>query len=64
MTCNTGTSDRVIRVLLGLAVLGWGWSAGSWWGLVGLLPLVTGLTGFCGAYAMFHCATNRSTPSN
>lgn len=52
MTCNTGKSDRSLRVLAGLAILGWGWSAASWWGLVGLAPLLTGATGFCPGYLL------------
>lgn len=30
-----------------------------WWGLVGLLPLVTGLTGSCPAYVPFGIDTHR-----
>lgn len=56
MKINEGTVDRVVRVVLGLALLsllvigevpGWGLV-----GLVGLLPLVTGLVGFCPTYAL------------
>jgi hypothetical protein len=43
-----GTASRVIRVVIGLglvslAVVG----PNTRWGWVGLLPLLTGLTGFC-----------------
>jgi hypothetical protein len=49
MKRNLGTPDRSARVLLGLALIGFGWLAGSSWGLLGLIPLVTGPAGFCPA---------------
>lgn len=56
MKTNEGLADRVVRVALGLGVLsvltvgpvpGWGLV-----GLVGLIPLVTGLVGFCPTYIL------------
>jgi len=53
MKANEGTVDRALRaiaglVLIGLAVTGtigvWGW--------IGVVPLLTGLVGFCPAYAI------------
>lgn len=42
------TSDRAMRVALGLFLLSLiFWGPTSLWGLVGLLPLMTGLTGRC-----------------
>ena len=61
MKVNEGTLDRVIRVILALGLLsllligpvpGWGIV-----GLLGLLPLATGLTGFCPTYTLFHFDT-------
>lgn len=52
MTCNTGKMERALRVVAGLAILSWGWWAGSWWGALGLVPLMTGATGFCPAYLL------------
>lgn len=48
---NEGTVDRVLRVvagivLLSLVVIG----PQTLWGLVGLVPLLTGLLGFCPLY--------------
>lgn len=50
MKTNVGTVDRVVRLLVGIAVVGVGAYYQSWWALVGLVPLGTGLVGFCPAY--------------
>ena len=48
--CNEGKADRIVRVVLGLALIGWGVAAQNWWGAVGLVPLLTGAIGFCPLY--------------
>ncbi|WBV45019.1 YgaP-like transmembrane domain [Pseudoroseomonas cervicalis] len=53
MTCNVGGIDRVLRLLIGLALLSLPlWLEGPWrWaGLLGLLPLGTALLRHCPAY--------------
>ncbi|MCX6945557.1 MAG: DUF2892 domain-containing protein [Opitutales bacterium] len=50
MKPNVGSIDRILRLVVGLAVLGAGYYCKSWWGLVGLLPLLTGAFRFCPAY--------------
>jgi hypothetical protein len=57
MKTNVGGFDRIVRILLGLALLGAGLAFKSWWGLVGLLPLVTGTVRFCPAYLPFGLST-------
>ncbi|MBU0690414.1 DUF2892 domain-containing protein [bacterium] len=52
MKANVGGADRAIRIILGLVILALGYFYHSWWGLVGLIPLLTGLFRFCGAYPM------------
>ncbi|MCK9281824.1 MAG: DUF2892 domain-containing protein [Melioribacteraceae bacterium] len=52
MKKNIGSTDKIIRVVIGLAIIGWGLYAQSWWGLIGLIPLVTVATGFCGLYTL------------
>ncbi len=49
---NVGTVDRIIRIVLGIAIIGAGIFYGSWWGAVGALPLLTGLFGTCGLYTL------------
>lgn len=58
MKMNEGPVDRVIRVLLGIALLYIGYFVvGGTWGIVldvlGVVAVVTGLTGFCLLYRLF-----------
>lgn len=54
MTRNQGTVDRVFRVLLGVVLLSLVFVGPQTpWGWVGLIPLVTGLVGFCPLYKLF-----------
>ena len=55
---NEGTADRVVRVLLGLAVLSLTVVGPKPpWGYVGLVPLATGLFGFCPLYRVLGVST-------
>jgi hypothetical protein len=48
---NEGSVDRVLRVFLGIALLALTVTGPHTpWGFIGLLPLVTGLVGFCPLY--------------
>lgn len=54
MRVNTGPVDRIVRLVLGVVILGlYGALAPPWkyLTLLGLIPLATGLTGFCPLYA-------------
>jgi hypothetical protein len=53
MKTNVGSLDRIARVVAGLAALGAGYYFQSWWGLVGLMPILTAAIGFCPAYPIF-----------
>ncbi|NDY41658.1 DUF2892 domain-containing protein [Dissulfurirhabdus thermomarina] len=57
MKRNMGGVDRGLRAVAGLVILGLGWWFRSWWGLVGLVPLLTALVGWCPAYAPFGFST-------
>lgn len=46
------TTDKVIRVVLGLAILAAGWYYQSLWGLIGFIPLATVAVSFCPIYAI------------
>lgn len=62
MSCNVGGIDRALRVLVGIVLLSLVFvGPQTAWGWIGLLPLVTGLVGFCPAYLPFGiktCKTN------
>lgn len=54
MKTNEGKWDRILRVLLGLGLLSLVFiGPQTLWGLAGLVPLVTGLIGFCPLYKIF-----------
>jgi len=59
MTPNVGSIDRAVRIAAGIVIIALGLVFTSWWGLLGLLPLVTGLVRWCPAYAPFGLATCR-----
>ncbi|NOU00766.1 MAG: DUF2892 domain-containing protein [Gallionella sp.] len=54
MNCNSGTIDRAVRIIAGLAliVLAATGTIGVW-GYIGVVALLTGVFGFCPAYAIF-----------
>lgn len=53
MTRNVGSIDKGLRIAAGLALLGLGaFGPLGWWGLVGLVPLATGLMSSCPAYSL------------
>ncbi len=58
MKCNTGTVDRAIRVIAGLALIALA-ATGTIgvWGYIGVVVLLTGVVGFCPGYALIGCNT-------
>ncbi|MGE5026849.1 MAG: DUF2892 domain-containing protein [Betaproteobacteria bacterium] len=53
MTANVGTIDRVIRIVVGLALLAWAaFFNGPVWAWIGVLPLATGVLRICPAYSV------------
>jgi hypothetical protein len=52
MTRNVGSVDRLVRLVAGVLIVGAGFGLHSWWGLLGFLPLATGLSGYCPLYRL------------
>jgi len=53
MNCNIGKMDKILRLVLGLALIGIGTFAGIWWlAVVGIIPIATALIGFCPLYPL------------
>ena len=51
MKSNSGGIDRIIRIVAVFALLSWaGIFNGPVWAFIGILPLSTGLIGWCPAY--------------
>lgn len=57
MKTNEGNTDRIIRVVLAIVIFGLGLAAQSWLGLIGFIPLLTGLVGWCPLYSIFGLST-------
>jgi type IV secretory pathway TrbD component len=53
MKLNVGTIDRGVRIVAGLAAIALGVYYQSWWGAIGLVPLVTAFVRWCPAYNIF-----------
>jgi len=59
MNHNVGGIDRILRIIAGLAIIGWGVYAQNWWGAVGIIPLFTGAIGWCPAYLPFGLSSSK-----
>ena len=57
MTVNMGKADRLLRVLVGLGILVAGFVYGTYWGLIGLIPLLTAALGLCPLYVPLGIST-------
>lgn len=63
MTQNIGGIEKAIRIVLGVALLGWGFVLSdpmNYWGAIGIVPLVTALIGWCPAWSIFGVNTCKS----
>lgn len=57
MKCNVGKTDRIIRIIAGISIIAAGVFFQSWWGAIGIIPLVTGSLKWCPAYLPFNIST-------
>ena len=63
---NEGTTDRIVRIVAGIAllVLGWGeivtGTLGTIFKVLGFVPLLTGLVGWCPIYKLAGFSTRGS----
>jgi hypothetical protein len=58
MPINEGGIDRALRIIVGLAIISLVFvGPKSPWAWLGLVPLVTGLVGFCPAYTLLGIRT-------
>jgi Inner membrane protein YgaP-like, transmembrane domain len=60
---NVGSIDRIVRIAVGLLLIAYaipiglphtGW---NWTGWIGVVPLLTGIFGYCPAYTAFGVST-------
>jgi hypothetical protein len=50
MKCNVGRTDRILRIISGLVIALLGVIFNSWWGIIGIIPLATGIFAICPVY--------------
>ncbi len=62
MTQNIGGIEKVVRIVLGVALLIWGFVLSNpvnYWGAIGVVPLLTALIGWCPAWSLIGINTNK-----
>lgn len=59
MKTNVGGADRIIRITVGVVIIALGFIFNSWWGVVGIVPLLTGSLNFCPAYSLLGVSTKK-----
>ncbi|MFJ7566451.1 DUF2892 domain-containing protein [Herminiimonas sp. NPDC097707] len=60
MHTNVGQTDRIVRIIIALALFSLVFFLdGSlrWFGLIGVIPLITGIAGRCPAYRLLGFST-------
>ncbi len=60
MITNMGSIDRIVRVVVGLALLSLLFvldGGARWFGLIGVVPILTAAIGWCPAYLPFGIST-------
>ncbi|MCK2089568.1 DUF2892 domain-containing protein [Thauera aromatica] len=57
MKTNVGGIDKIVRIVIGIALVAWALFGGPVWAWIGVIPLATGLMGWCPAYGLFGMST-------
>ncbi|MNZ61513.1 hypothetical protein D3C78_796120 [compost metagenome] len=57
MQTNVGGIDKIARIVVGIALIVWAIAGGPVWAWIGVLPLATGLLGWCPAYSLLGIKT-------
>lgn len=61
MKQNVGGIDRIVRLIIGLALIAWGYMNQNWWGAIGIIPLFTAAIGWCPLYLPFSLSTKKES---
>jgi hypothetical protein len=60
MVQNVGQFDRLIRLLIGVFLVGWAVAGGPWWAYIGIIMIATAAWRFCPLYSLFRVSTQKS----
>lgn len=67
MSTNVGTTDRILRIVIGIALLmfavpiGFPATGWNWIGWIGIMPILTAFIGICPAYTILGFSTRGRT---
>lgn len=50
MNKNVGKFDKVVRIIVGIAIIVFGILNSSWLGAIGVIPILTAIIGWCPLY--------------
>ncbi len=56
---NVGKIDRILRIVIGVALLAVAATGNGLWGLIGIVPLATGLMSSCMLYTLLGINTDK-----
>jgi len=59
MKHNVGNADKIVRWVIGIVIAALGIYFKSWWGLIAIVPIATGLFSFCPLYLPFGLTTQK-----
>lgn len=59
MKTNVGGIDKVLRIIVGLALIAWGVYTQNWLGAIGIIPLFTALVNWCPLYSIIGVSTKK-----
>lgn len=57
MKVNVGSADRIARLVLGVVIIVLGFVFNSWLGVIGIVPIITGLLNYCPVYSLLGVST-------
>lgn len=63
MQCNVGKTDKTFRYILGGLAIVAGVVFQSWWGALGLIPIVTAAINWCPLYAVLRISSAKKSAS-
>ena len=62
MKKNIGSVDRTVRIFTGVVMIVAAFVFNGWWWLTGIIPLATGIIGYCPLYVPFGRNTAEGYP--
>jgi hypothetical protein len=55
--CNVGKTEQIIRIGIGIGIILVGLYYRSWWGIIGIIPIITGSIRYCPISAILGVST-------